>query len=341
MFRRSAAAVLSVVLMGSVAACSSGPRVSNDSDKVITVYSGRNENLVKPLFEKFTAATGIRVEARYGESAAMAAQLLEEKDKSKADVFLAQDAGALGAVTKAGLLAALPTEVLQRVEETYRGSTGTWVGVTGRSRVLAYNPDEISEDELPASVLELTEPKWKGKVAIVPTNASFQAFVTALRLTKGEDAARSWLAGMKANEAPIRSANVELMQDINDGDVAAGLLNHYYWGELRNEIGADKMRAKLHFFRGGDPGGLVNVSGAGVLKAAAADREVRTFLDYLLGTEAQTYFAQETNEYPLVASIPTAEGFPSLAELDPPAVDLNDLSALQETIAMIKEAGLV
>lgn len=313
------------------------------SDKKITVYSGRSENLVKPLLEKFTQQTGIAVEARYAGTAAMASQLLEEGAKSPADAFFAQDAGALGAVAKKDLFAPLPDEVLQKVPAPYRAKNGAWVGVTARSRVAVYNPDLVPAAQLPASVFDLTKPEWKGKVGIAPTNASFQAFVTAITVQHGEAKAKEFLAGLKSNDAKIYDGNAPIVEDVDGGKLPVGLVNHYYVGEIAKEQGKtpETMKAKLHFFPNGDTGALVNVAGVGVLKKAAQDPDVRTFVDYLLGTEAQTYFAEETFEYPVVAGVPGPAYAPALDTLTVPAVDLNDLDQLEATIALIKESGLV
>lgn len=329
-----------LLMVGGIAACGdSGPKAG---DEKITVYSGRSESLVKPVLEKFQQATGIKVEVRYGDTAAMAAQLLDEGDASPADVFLAQDAGALGAVTKQGLFATLPAEVLDKVPATYRAKGGEWVGVTGRSRVLVYNTDQVPAADLPKSVFELTEPAWKGKVGIAPTNGSFQAFVTALRVQHGAARTAQFLAGLKANDAQIREGNPLIVSDVNSGKLAAGLVNHYYVYQRAKEDGkpVDTLEARLHFFPDGDTGALVNVSGVGVLKRSATDPDTRSFVDYLLGRDAQTYFAESTYEYPMVAGIATAPGLPALSTLKSPSIDLNDLDTLAETVKMIKDAGL-
>jgi iron(III) transport system substrate-binding protein len=312
------------------------------SDKKITVYSGRSESLVKPVLDDFREASGITVDVRYGDTAAMAAQLQEEGDRSPADVFLAQDAGALGAVARQGLFAKLRDDVLDKVANAYRDDGGEWVGVTGRVRTMVYNVDQVRVAELPKSVFELTGPKWKGKVGIAPTNGSFQAFVTAMRVQHGEEKTKEFLAGLKANDAQIREGNAPIVADVNKGRIAAGLVNHYYVYELAKEEGGsvDALKAKNHFFPDGDIGSLVNVSGAGVLKKAGEDPDVRVFVDYLLGKQAQTYFAEETYEYPLVADVDSAPGLPKLSSLNAPDIDLNDLDDLETTVEMIKDSGL-
>jgi iron(III) transport system substrate-binding protein len=340
---RSVRIFLPLALLAGAAACGGDEFDSGDpGDKTITVYSGRSESLVAPVLEKFEQQSGMTVKVRYGSTAQMAAQIEEEGDKSPADIFFAQDAGALGAVAKRGLFATLPSEVLAKVPATYQSRNGDWVGVTGRSRVFAYNVDLVPQADLPESVFDLTGPQWSGKVGVAPTNGSFQAFVTALRVQHGDAKAKEFLTGLKANGALIRESNIQIVQEINDGKLPTGLVNHYYVFEQAKEKGitADQMKAKLHFFPNGDTGALVNVAGVGVLKKAATDPDAKALIDYLLSTEGQTYFAEETFEYPLVAGVPTAPGLPALDSLDAPEIDLNDLDTLDATVAMIKEAGL-
>jgi iron(III) transport system substrate-binding protein len=328
-------------LLAGVAGCG-GEGPGEPGDQEITLYSGRNEALIKPLLEKFTATTGIDVQTRYGSTAQMAAQLAEEGDKSPADAFLAQDAGALGAVNKKGMFAALPAEVVGKVPAEYRAKDGKWVGVTARSRVLVYNPTLVNKEELPASVFDLTDPKWSGKVAVAPTNGSFQAFVTAVRVQHGEARAKEFFTALKGNGAQIRENNIAIVEDVDAGKVPVGLVNHYYLGEIAKERGTtpDKLNAKLHFFQAGDSGAMVNVSGIGVLNHSADDPDVRTLLDYLLGAEAQTYFAEQTFEYPLVSGSPAPAYVPALVDLKVPPIDLNDLETLEASIALIKASGL-
>jgi iron(III) transport system substrate-binding protein len=341
--RASISLVLSVATVVAVSACGGDEFDSGKpGDKTITVYSGRAESLVGPVLEKFTQSSGITVKVRYGTTAQMAAQLAEEGDKSPADVFFAQDAGALGAVAKEGLFAALPSDVLGKVPAAYRARSGGWIGVTGRSRVLVYNADLVPAATLPKSVFDLTDPAWRGKVGLAPTNGSFQALVTALWVQHGDAKAKQFLTDLKANQPQIRENNIQIVSDVNDGKVAAGLVNHYYLFGLAKEKGtaASQLKAKHHFLPEGDTGALVNVAGVGVLKKAADDPDARAFVEYMVGTEAQTHFAEQTYEYPMIAGVATAPGLPALNSLATPDIDLNDLDTLDATIAMIKEVGL-
>jgi iron(III) transport system substrate-binding protein len=208
--------------------------------------------------------------------------------------------------------------------------------------VLTYNPALVPAADLPKSVFELTGPRWRGKVAVAPTNASFQAFVTAVRVQHGEAKAKAFFTALKANDVQIRDNNIAIVEDVDAGKVPVGLVNHYYLGEIATERGTtpDKLTAKLHFFAPGDSGAMVNVSGVGVLASSAADPDARALVDYLLGMEAQTYFARKTYEYPVVAGAPAPSYVPALDDLEAPAIDLNDLASLEASIALIKETGL-
>jgi iron(III) transport system substrate-binding protein len=335
-------AAIAAALALSLAACGGddADETTDESSAGLVVYSGRNEDLVQPIIDRFTEETGIDVAVRYAGTGELAAQLLEEGERTEADVFFAQDGGALGAIAKEGLFTELPDETLDRVDERFRADDGRWVGVSGRARVIAYNPDAVPEGEVPRSVLELTDPRWSGEVGIAPTNASFEAFVTGLRVLEGDDAARAWLEGMAANDVQIFDNNNAVLDAVDNGVVSLGLINHYYWYERVAEVGEDGITARLVFPGGGDPGALVNVAGVGVIVTTDAGEEAQQFVDFLLSEEGQTYFAEETKEYPLIDGVETDAALPPLDELDPPEIDLSDLDTLAETQAMIQEAGL-
>jgi iron(III) transport system substrate-binding protein len=332
--------VLSVLVLAACGDDDGGGSAAGDAggDRQLTIYSGRDEALVKPLIDRFQRQTGIRVRVRYGETAELAATLREEGDRSPADVFFGQDAGALGALQQAGLLEMLPQRTLDEVSSRFRSAEGRWVGTSGRSRVLAYDERELSEDDLPRSVLDLTQPAWKGRVGWAPTNASFQAFVTGLRRVEGDDGARRWLEDMQANDVKAFESNVVIRDAIAKGEVDTGLINHYYVLEAIAEEG-DDYPVKLHFFADGDIGSLVNVAGAAVLESSERKPEARRFVDFLLGAEAQRYFANDTKEYPLAAGIEPDPVLPPLASIEQPDLDLSDLDDLQGTLELLQETG--
>lgn len=334
---RWAGAFGAVAALVALSACGSETR-TDDADKVV-VYSGRSEELVAPLLKQFTADTGIEVETRYAGSGEIAAQLITEGDKSPADVFLSQDAGALGAVSKAGLLAPVDAETLRAVPAAYAAADGTWVGVSGRARVVVYNPTLAPAP--PDTIDGLLAPQWKGKIGFAPSNASWQAFVTGLRVVRGEDGAAQWLRAFKAQDPKAFENNVAVRDAVDAGQIPLGLVNHYYLYELINAKGADAVTAQNKFMAAGDPGGLVNVAGVGVLKAAPNPEGAQAFAAYLVGESAQRYFAEETAEYPLAAGVAPAAEMPPLSDLRPPAVDLSQLDDIETTQELLVETGLL
>jgi iron(III) transport system substrate-binding protein len=308
-----------------------------DAAGPITVYSGRSEELVAEVFERFTDATGIEVDVRYGDTAELAATIINEGDASPADVYWGQDAGALGALQAEGRFATLPDDLVDLVDPAFASTTGEWVGVTGRVRVLAYNTDVLSEDEVPDSVFDLTDPAWQGRVSWAPTNGSFQAFVTAMRVTEGDDVTRDWLEGMIANDVQVFENNAAQVEAVGRGEVDVALVNHYYLARFTAE---DPDFPVANKFLPGDIGGLVNVAGVGVLASSDQQAAAEEFVRFLLSDEVQNYFGTETNEkeFPAVQGI-EAEGLPAIEDLDAPAIDLSDLEDLQGTLALLQETG--
>ena len=189
-------------------------------------------------------------------------------------------------------------------------------------------------------MFELTEPRWRGKVGIAPGNASFEAFVTAMRVLRGEQATREWLAGMRANNVQTFDNNLLILKAVEDGVVALGLINHYYWYEQVAERGAAAVPTRLKFLSGGDPGALVNVAGVGILRGSDHAEQARRFVEFLLSGPSQSYFAEQTREYPLVPGVAAAADLPPLQSLQTPQIDLSDLDTLDQTLKMIQDAGL-
>ena len=318
-----------------IAAESNGKKPSG----TIVVYSGRNEALVKPIIDEFAAATGITVEVRYGDSGALASQILTEAEASPADVFFSQDAGALGALTKEELFAPLPKATVALVDPEYRADDRTWVGLSGRVRVLVYNPTLVPNP--PDEIDALVDPQWKGKLGYAPTNASWQAFVTGLRVLRGEVKAEKWLRGFAANEPKAYSSNGAVRDAVNAGQISIGLVNHYYLWQRITVEGEANVVARNQYMAPGDPGGLVNVAGAAVLESSDNKAAARAFVDYMLGEDAQKYFADSTFEYPLVAGVQPSVKLQKLATLEPPAVDLTDLDTLAATQELLVKVNLL
>ena len=334
MRRRLAGVALPLLLLATtLVAC------SDSAD--LTLYSGRAEFQVKPILEEFEKATGLKVSARYGASAELAAQIAEEGGGSKADVFWAQDAGALGSVDKLGLFGPVPAGVVSVVDKKYRAPDDNWTGVSGRARVVVYDPRKVPAAELPASVFDLTQAKWKGRIGIAPTNGSFQSFVTAMLIAAGEARTRTWLSGIKANDPKTYASNDLIVKAANEGQVDLGLVNHYYLFQLQSELGPDKTVARNHYTAGTDPGALVNVAGIGILKSSKKQADAARFVEYLLSEPAQRHFAETNYEYPLRPGIPTAAGLPPLQAGQGPSINLGDLADLDRTLDLLRSTGLL
>jgi iron(III) transport system substrate-binding protein len=306
----------------------------------LVVYSGRGESLVGPLIEQFTRDTGISVSVRYGDTAEMAALILEEGDNSPADVYYGQDAGALGALAAAGRLSALPEATVGLVEARFRSPEGLWVGTSGRARVVVYNTTKLTEADLPASIDGFTDPAWKGRIGWAPTNGSFQAFVTAYRVLEGDDAARAWLEGILANEPRVYENNTAIVQAVADGEIDAGFVNHYYLYRFLAEQG-EAFPARNYYPQGGDVGALINIAGVGILNTAKNRSAAETFVNYLLSAPAQQYFADETFEYPLIAGIDVNPLITPLDAIATPQIDLSALEDLEGTLTLLQETGVL
>lgn len=328
--RRLAAIVLALLVLAPVSGCG-----GEDAD--LTIYSGRNEKLVGDLVKDFEKRSGLKVKVRYGDSAELAAQIAEEGDNTPADVFFAQDAGALGAVEPQ--LGALPRDIQEQSPARYRDPKGRWVGASARSRVVAYDTRELKDGDLPDSIFDFTKPEWRGRVGFAPTNASFQAFVSAMRLEIGDERTRAFLDALKANQPKAYENNIQTEEAIARNEVDVGFVNHYYAYELKAE--RKDFPVQNHFLRKGDPGSLVNAAGAGVLKTSANKPAADRFVRFLLSREAQTYFSRKLYEYPVVKGIAPPAGLPPLADLRGPDIKLADLGGqLRSTLRMLDQAGL-
>ncbi|MBW4650511.1 MAG: iron ABC transporter substrate-binding protein [Kastovskya adunca ATA6-11-RM4] len=331
-----------------VVACNGEPTATNPSPgnpaspaatgEELTIYSGRNEELIGPLLKKFEAETGTKLNVRYGDTAELAAAILEEGQNSPADIFFGQDAGALGALQTENRTQALPDTVLNKVDQRFRSPEGEWVGISGRARVLAYNTQEINENELPNSIWDLTEEKWRGRVGWAPTNGSFQAFVTALREIEGEERALEWLRAMKANGTQSYKNNTTIIEAVGRGEVEIGLVNNYYLPRFKAE---NPNLPVAHHYTQEDAGSMINVAGVALLDASDNEEQAIALVEYLLMPESQQYFANETNEYPLIQGVAPSEGQVPLAEINSPGIDLSNLEDLEGTLSLLQKAEVL
>jgi iron(III) transport system substrate-binding protein len=333
--RIASSLVLATALL--LSGCSSSTE-QESSPTELTIYSGRSEEFIAPFFAEWEKKSGIALKIRYADSAELAAQIREEGSNSPADIFLAQDAGSLGAVSLAGLFTTLGDEVGTDIQPQYIAADRSWIGVTGRARVFAYNPQLLTD--LPQSITDLSNPIYKSKLGIAPTNASFQAFVTALINAKGEDFTQQWLESLVKNDVQIFAKNSAIVEAIDSGKISIGLVNHYYTWEVSQGLGR-KINAENGFFTSGDLGNMVNVSGAGILKSSKKYAAAEDLINYLTSQVVQSKFVAETHEYSLIADEIAPAGLPSLSQIGAPSVDLESLADIQKTQELLIKVGLL
>lgn len=333
---RSILLLLVLVMVGF--AVSGHQTASAQGSETLVIYSGRSESLVGPIIEQFESATGINVDVRFAGTAELAATLLEEGAASPADIFYAQDPGGLGAVES--LFSALPQAFLDRVPQAFRSPEQLWVGISGRARTLVYNPNNVSEGELPDDIFDLIDPKWNGRLGWAPTNGSFQAMVTAMRQLWGEDKTTQWLRGIQANNPTVYPKNTPQVEAVSRGEIDVGMVNHYYLFRFLSTEG-EGFSARNYHPRGGGPGALVMVSGAGILASSQNRAAAERFIDFMLSTVAQQYFASVTFEYPVLEGVVTDRLLTPLEDINAPEIALSDLADLAGTQLLLQDAGVL
>ncbi|WP_404414760.1 iron ABC transporter substrate-binding protein [Marinospirillum sp.] len=311
------------------------------SATTLTLYSGRGESMVQPIINQFEESTGINVEVRYGGTAQLAVLLQEEGQRTPADLYWGQDAGAMGAVSKAGLLAELPEAIYEDLPGIYKSVSGNWLATTGRARLFVYSPERTTSEGHPESVFDLSNDEYQGRVGWAPTNGSFQSFVTAMRVEYGDERTLEWLEAMKANGAKEFRNNSTQVQGVADGEIDYGLVNNYYLPRFTKtdpDFPADQT-----FFKAGDIGNLMNVAGVGILKASDNQEAAREFVRFLISPAAQQYFALEVNEYPVIDGVIQNQHTESYSDAvkASPEIDLDQLEDLEGTLQLLRRAGLI
>lgn len=326
-----------LVLAGVLAGC--GGSAGADDDTLV-LYNAQHEDLMKAMVDGFTKKTGIKVEFRNGDDSELANQIVQEGKASPADVFVTENSPAMQVVADAGLFAPIEQATLDQVPQQFRPASGDWVGFAARSTVLAYNPQLIAEDQLPASLMDLAEPQWKGKVGFPPGGADFQAIVSAVLQLKGEGATRSWLQALADGGANYQS-NTAVMKAVNAGEVPVGIMYHYYWYKDQAESGKNSDHVKLHYFGHRDPGAFVSVSGAGVLASSKHQQQAQELVNYLTSADGQKLLAGSTAlEYAVASGVASASVLPPLSTLDPPIIDPGTLNG-PEVTKLMQQVGLL
>ena len=335
------AVVGAVALVSGCGGASAGGDATTAGAGSITVYSGQHEQTMSRLVADFERRTGVHVDLRSNDEASLANQILREGSASPADVFVAENPPALTVLEQQGLLAPVASATLAKVPTRFNAPRGDWVALSARSAVLAYATKQVKASQLPASLLDLAGPAWKGRVGFAPTETDFQPLITAVSILDGKAAALRWLQGLKDN-AKVYDDNEALIAAVNRGEVATGLVDHYYWYRLRDEVGASKTVSALHYFGGGDPGALVDVSGAAVLKSSAHAADAQRFLAYLVSRPAQEIVAtSESYEYPLGSGVTTRRPLKPFSQLQPPQLTVEQLGDGRDALQDLQQVGLL
>jgi iron(III) transport system substrate-binding protein len=344
--KRAVSLACGVVLAIGTVACGGGAPSSGNSasgsggSAEITLYNAQHEDLMALMVDAFTKQTGIRVKVRNGEDLEMANQLVQEGKASPADVFVTENSPGMTLVDSRGGFATLDASTLAQVPRRYAPANRHWVGFAARATVLAYNKGKLATAQLPASIMDLAGPQWKGRVGYSPTGADFQAIVSAVVALEGEAAGRSWLDALKRNAVAYKG-NSRVMKAVNDGDIDAGVIYHYYWYQDQAESGANSDNVKLHFFGHQDPGAFTSVSGAGVLASSKHATEAQRLVAFLTGKEGQQVLADSAAlEYTVGSGVPANKALKPLAELDAPVVDLTRLNS-RTVVTMMQDAGIL
>jgi iron(III) transport system substrate-binding protein len=314
---------------------------SSHDGTAITLYNGQHEQTTGALVAAFEKQTGIKVNVRSGDEATLGNQILQEGESSPADVFYTENTPVLEALREKGLLAAVAPATLAAVPSRYDSAQGDWVGVSARVSVLVYNTSQIAPSQLPGSILELAEPKWKGKVGFAPSETDFQPLITSIVKLDGIATAERWLKGLQAN-SKLYPDNETVVAQVNNGESAVGLINHYYWYRLRAEVGQGGMHSALHCYAPGDPGDLVDVSGAAVLKSSSHQAAAQAFLAFLLSRAGQETIAHSHSyEYPLRPGVSPAPGLRPFAQLKPAPLTPAELGDGSAALALEQKLGLL
>jgi iron(III) transport system substrate-binding protein len=329
---------------GSTPAASSGGTsgASPLAGQTITLYNGQHEQTTDALVKAFEQKTGVNVKVRSDDEDVLAQQIEQEGSHSPADVFFTENTPPLAALDEKGLLAPVESQALAPVPAKYSATDRDWAGVSARVSVLVYNISAVKPSQLPKSILDLANPEWKGKLDIAPSETDFMPIVTSIAQDKGDAAAVAWLKAIKANAGSHQEPDNEtLVANVNKGVTDIGVINHYYWYRLRDEVGQDGIHSALAEFAPGDDGYLLDVSGAAVLKSSQHHAAAEAFVAFLTSEQGQRVLTTSDSwEYPIGSGV-TNPALPPLSSLHPRQFSLSQIGDGSKALALLQQAGLL
>ena len=329
-----------------LAGCGNALSISSNgsSAQSITLYSGQHPQTTEKLVAAFEKQTGITVRIRSDDEDVLAQQIVAEGSRSPADVIYTENSPALEFLQDKGLLSAVDTTTLGKTPAKYNSPQGDWVGVSARVSVLIYNPSQIKASQLPTSVMQLADAKYRGKLALAAGETDFQPIVTSVLHAHGRAATVRWLQAIKANAAGhIDPDNETLTSQVNRGAAALGIINEYYWYRLRAVIGAASIHSKIAYFAPHDPGYVIDVSGAAVLKSSTQQAAAQRLVAFLVSKSAQEIIGRDSlsYEYPIASGVTTAAPETPFADLQPNPITIAELGDGSAAIALLRQAGLL
>lgn len=308
----------------------------------LVLYNGQHRDATLALIEAFEKKTQIKVQSRDGKSNELAHQIIAEGDRSPADILYTEESSPQVMLAQAGLLAEIDSDTLKKIPADFRDAGNRWTGVLGRSRVVVYNPDMIDEAELPKSVMSLQDAEWEGRFAFVPTSGAFQKQLSAMIKLEGRDTAKAWLEGLK-KYGKIYRKNTVVLDAVERGEVAFGLINNYYWDRQAKEKGVDNMNSRLYFFGTHDLGDMLTVASMSVLKSSENQEAAQQFIAFAVSKEGQQILTDKSAQYPLNIEADTHPDLKPFDELTPPTatLDLGEYSDGQAAVDLLQEVGLL
>ena len=333
------AAVLALSILAAVSGCGS----ASSGQTTLTLYNGQHEQTANALIAAFEAKTGIHVNVRSDDEDVLANQIVQEGAHSPADLFYTENSPALAFLSSKGLLSPVDAATLADVPAQYNSPQGNWVGVTARVSVLVYNTNMLQATQLPTSVMQLADPRWKGLLGIAPSETDFQPIVTSIDASHGTAATLQWLNAMKANAGGhTYPDNETLVDQVNKGDVAIALINNYYWYRERAQVGAGDMHSAIAFFAPQDPGYVIDVSGAAVLKSSPHQAAAQEFLAFIVSPQGQQIIAgSDSYEYPLDPSVTPGGDQAPFTSLQPAPISIAQLGTGATAVSLLQQAGLI
>ena len=329
---------------GSSTGAAGGVTAASLRGQTITLYNAQHEQTTSALISAFTQQTGIKVKVRSNDEDVLTAQIEQEGSKSPADVFYTENSPWLEQLDQKHLLSPVDPATLKQVPAADSGASGDWVGVSARASAIVYNTSKLTAAQVPKTILELADPKYKGEIELAPAETDFWPIVSSVARTYGQARAATWLKGIKANAGSRDNTpdNETIVADVNKGTADMGLINHYYFFRLQAEIGKAQMHSALSYFTPRDPGYVLDVSGAAVLKSSKHQAAAQALVAFITSAAGQRILAHSDSfEYPIGSHAAASPELKPFAQLEPNSFSVADLGTGDDAKTLLQQAQLI